>query len=525
MSDSRQGEAMDNLPESNIQPRSNFSIIWLVPIVAILIGAWIGYKAWSKMGPIITIYFDTAAGLEAGKTKIKYKNVEIGQVTSIHVNHATDNVIVMAEMENDIKPYLTDKTQFWVVRARVNASGASGLETLLSGAYIGIDPSSKGNSRRIFTGLEVPPVIMGNRPGKHFILHTKNLGSIERDVPVYYRKFNVGRVEDVELDDDGESVTVRIFVNAPFDKWVNPSTKFWNSSGVDVSMNAGGINVETESLVSILIGGISFESSDLSSDITPAEDNSEFKLFASRSDSLQKNYTIGIKYVLNFSESVRGLTVGAPVDFRGMQIGEVTDIQLLFDTKLKQITVLVTISIDYGRIVLNGTKKAADLLYTTHESRTDYFIKQGLRAQLQTGNLITGQLFVALDFFPDAKPFIMDWNAEIPEFPSVPGTFVELKTHISNILKKVDTMMTQINELSYKLNHNLEPELSGTLKQTKNTLVTIQDTLKNDSPLQQDLQTTLKEFSKAARSIKDLTDYLERHPESLIQGKKDTHHE
>lgn len=525
MSDSIQDETMNNLPESNIQPRSKFSIVWLVPIVAILIGAWIGYKAWSEMGPIITIYFDTADGLEAGKTKIKYKNVEIGQVQSIHVNHDNENVIVQAEMSNDVRSYLTDKTQFWVVRARINASGASGLETLLSGAYIGIDPSSVGKSTRIYTGLEVPPVITGNRPGKHFILHTKNLGSIERDVPVYYRKFNVGLVEDVKLDEDGESVTVRIFVNAPFDQWVNSSTKFWNASGVNVSMSANGIDVNTESLVSILIGGIAFESSDLSGDVSVAEDKSEFKLFASRADSLQKNYAIGIEYVLNFTESVRGLTVGAPVDFRGKQIGEVRDIKLSFDTKQNKITVPVTISLDYKRIVMNGSKKTAEELYVSHESRTDYFIKQGLRAQLQTGNLITGQLFVALDFFPDAAPFVMDWNAEIPEFPTIPGTLGELKIQIASILKKVDAMMTQVNQFSYKLNHNLEPELSSTLQKTKSTLVTINDTLENDSPVQQDLQSALREFTKAARSIKDLADYLERHPESLIQGKKETNHE
>lgn len=520
MSDSIQGEIMNDLPESNIQARSKVSIVWLVPIVAILIGAWIGYKAWSEMGPEITIYFDTAAGLEAGKTKIKYKNVEIGQVKSIHVNHTTDNVIVKAEMDKDVESYLTDKTQFWVVRARINASGASGLETLLSGAYIGIDPNSEGKSSREFTALEIPPVVTGNKPGKHFVLHTKNLGSIERDVPIYYRKFNVGRVEDVKLDDDGELVTVGIFINAPFDQWVNASTKFWNASGVDISMSANGIDVDTESLVSILIGGIAFESSDLSSAVTPAENNSEFQLFANRSDSLQKKYSIGVEYVLNFSESVRGLTVGAPVDLRGIQIGEVKDIQLSVDTQQRKITVPVTVTIDYGRILLNGTKKTAEAAYASHESRTDYFVQQGLRAQLQTGSLITGQLFVALDFFPDATPFIMDWQAEVPEFPTMSGTVGELKMQITSILKKVDTMMTQVNQLSYKLNHTLEPELSGTLQQTKSTLVTIQDTLGNDSPVQQDLQTTLREFTKAAQSIKNLTDYLERHPESLIQGKK-----
>ena len=519
MSEPVQDEYANNLPESNIQPRAKFSIVWLVPIVAILIGAWIGYRAWSEMGPIISITFKTADGLEAGKTKIKYKNIEIGIVKNISVNHETDEVIVQAEMVNDAKSYLYDKTRFWVVRARINASGVSGLDTLLSGAYVGIDPSSEGKKTRKFEGLEIPPVITGKTAGKHFILHTKNLASVERDVPVYYRKFSVGSVEHVNLDDDGESVTVRIFIKAPFDQWVNKTTKFWNASGLDFSLTSDGIDVETESLVSILIGGIAFESSDLSTDMTVAENNSEFKLYKDHKDSLKKAYKIGKKYVLNFNESVRGLSIGAPVDFRGIQLGEVTDIQLSFDTVNHKITVPVTITIDYGRIALKGNEETVTHFATDRESRTDYFVKHGLRGQLQTGSLLTGSLYVALDFFPDAKPFVIDWSTELTQFPTEPGTMSGLKLHLSSILEKVDDMMTQVKELSYKLNHNLEPELSGTLKQAENTLVTLEDTLKNDSPLQQDLQMTLREITKAARSIKTLTDYLERHPESLIQGK------
>lgn len=520
MNEPVQGETMNNIPESNIQPRSKFSIVWLVPLVAILIGAWIGFKAWSEMGPMITITFKTADGLEAGKTKIKYKNVEIGVVKSIRINHKTEDIIVKAEMVNDMKSFLTDKTRFWVVRARINASGVSGLDTLLSGAYVGIDLNADGKKTRKFKGLEIPPVITGKMAGKHFILHTKDLASIERDVPIYYRKFSVGSVEDFKLDDDGESVTVRVFIKAPFDKWVNKTTKFWNASGIDFSLGADGIEVETESLVSILIGGIAFESSDLTTEITVAENNSEFELYKDRKAALKKEYKIGKQYVLIFSESVRGLSIGAPVDFRGLQVGEVTDIQLSYDAVNKKITVPVKITLDYGRIVVKGNDEAVRKFASNRESRTDYFIKQGLRGQLQTGSPLTGSLYVSLDFFPDAKPFVIDWNTELTEFPTEPGTMEGLKLHLSSILQKVDDMMTQVKELSYKLNHNLEPELSGTLKRAESTLVTIQDTLKNDSPLQQDLQIALREFTKAARSIKTLTDYLERHPESLIQGKK-----
>jgi len=286
-------------------------------------------------------------------------------------------------------------------------------------------------------------------------------------------------------------------------------------------------------LVSLLIGGIAFESTDPSPNITPSQNNSTFKLYANHKESIKKHYNTGSKYVINFSESVRGLTIGAPVEFRGIQLGEVSDIQISYNIDKMQVTVPVTITLDYERLSLKGNNATALQLSEGREERAKIFIKHGLRAQLETGSLLTGQLYVSLDFFPDAPSFTVDWTTEIPEFPSIPGTFGALKVHLNSILTKVDNMMTQVDELSHKLNHNLEPELSVILKQAEKTLVTLQgtlhnadgtlitaqDTLKNDSPLQQDLQMTLREFTKAARSIKILADYLEQHPESLIEGK------
>ena len=548
MSESLKTAEFNNLPESKIKPRSKFSIVWLVPIIAILIGSWLAFKAWSEKGPEIHITFKTAEGLEAGKTKIKYKNVEIGEVAEIHVNHDTKDITVIAEMINDAKPILTDKTSFWVVTARIDASGVSGLGTLLSGAFINVDPSTKGKSTYEYIGLEVPPVITRDMKGKRFSLHTKNLGSIGRDVPIYYRKFNVGRVEKVSMDEGGQSVTVDIFIKEPFDQWVNNSTKFWDSSGVDISMDSSGIVIDTDSLISIIIGGISFDSISFGDDVIQAENNASYELYASRADSLKVDYSEGKQFVIHFSESVRGLTIGAPVEFRGIQIGEVTDIQLTFDLNQKTMDIPVTVLIDNSKIKYKGSIKLKNNMPSRKE-RTNILIKEGLRAQLEIGNLLTGQLFVSLDFSPEAEPYIMDWNAEIPEIPSMHGAMGAIKNNLGSILKKADNMMTQINEFSYKLNHNLEPqvsealtqlnammleiknlssslnhnlapELAKTLVKAEAALQSITDVLKNDSALQQDLQSTLREFSKAARSMKSLTDYLEKHPESLLKGKK-----
>jgi len=547
MSHSVQAKNLDDLPESNIKPREKFSIVWLIPFIALAIDGWLAYKAWSEMGPEITITFDTADGLEAGKTKIKYKNVEIGTIKTINVKHSDNSIEVIAEMDKDISEYLTDKTRFWVVRARVDASGVSGLSTLLSGAYINVDPSKKGKKTRKYTGLKIPPVITGDISGKRFILKTKNLGSVERDVPVYYRKYMVGKVEEVKLDDEGQFAYVHVFIKAPYDQWVNSSTKFWNSSGIDFTMGASGFTMNTESIISILIGGITFDSKNMSNDVKAVENNAKFKLFDSYDDSLATDYSQGKKFIVKFSESLRGLSVGAPVEFRGIQMGEVIDIQMLFDIPNKELTIPVVISLDNSKIKFTGNSKLNQQLVTRKE-RMNFLIKKGIRAQLNTGSLLTGKLYVELDVFPKAEPFKVDWSADIPELPTVHGTLGAIKTNLSSILHKADSTMTQINELSYKLNHNIEPqveetltqinsmmvqvgelskklnhkvapELSSTLKSTEKTLLSMRKLLRNDSPLQQDLHITLEEFTKMATSIKRLTDYLERHPESLLKGK------
>ncbi len=520
MSEPKQEAYFAKLPESDLQVQSKLSLIWLVPLVALLTGAWVAYQAWSKMGPTITISFQTADGLEAGKTKIKYKNVEVGKVTSIHLNHATKGVTVTAEMSKDFKPFLTDQTRFWVVSARIDVSGVSGLDTLLSGAYIGVDPISEGAKTRQFTSLDIPPVVTRSTPGKHFILHTNDLGSITRDAPVYYRKFNVGQVESVELNDDGESVAIQIFVRAPFDQWVYPNSKFWNASGVNFAMNAQGISMHTESLVSVLMGGIAFHSNQVGRNAESAKNNTEFKLYATQEDTLKTNHQLGHQYIINFSESVRGLSIGAPVEFSGIQLGEVTDIQLRFDAN-KKFTVPVTISINYDRLEHKVIPTNFEPYSAAHKERTNSLVKQGLRARLQTGNLITGQLFIELDFYPNKKPYVINWDAYTPDFPSVPGALGIIKHDIPNIIRKIDAMMSEVQELSHKLNHTVVPEISNTLQQANKSLATMDNTLQSNSPLQQDLHATLREVSKAARSFKALSDYLERHPESLLKGKEE----
>ena len=247
------------IPQAVLKTKKSFSIVWLVPLVAVLIGGWLVYKAVTEKGPEITISFKSAEGLEAGKTKIKYKDVEIGQVDTIAIGKDLSHVIVSAELGKGAAPYLTDKTRFWVVRARVSSGAVSGLGTLLGGAYIAIDPREDGKSAREFVGLENQPIISTNEPGRQFKLKAQELGSLQQGTVVYYRQIPVGKVENFTLAENGQDIDIQIFIHEPYHQYVRKNTRFWDASGFDVTLGADGLKVNTQSVLSIMSGGLAFD--------------------------------------------------------------------------------------------------------------------------------------------------------------------------------------------------------------------------------------------------------------------------
>jgi paraquat-inducible protein B len=522
-------------PEAIVKTKKgfSFSIVWLVPLVAVLIGGWLVYKAVSEKGPTITIAFDTAEGLEAGKTKIRYKDVEVGQVESITLARGLSHVIVTAEMTKGAEPYLTESTRFWVVRARVAAGGVSGLGTIFSGAYIGIEPGKPGKRTLSFKGLEVPPVITTGLPGAHFTLKAETLGSLDIGSPVYYRQIKVGQVVAYELEEGGAAVDIKIFIDAPHHEAVRRNTRFWNASGLDVSVDAGGIKVNTESFVALLVGGIAFDTPANLEPGGPAPENQTFRLYESREQSLEAAYVEKRPWLLHFEGSVRGLSVGAPVDFRGIEIGRVTDINLEFDWKKRVFHIPVLIELEPEKIDWVG-KKTMD-----RREGMDFLVEKGLRAQLKQGSLITGQLYVALDMYPDATPAKIVWSEPYAELPTIPTPLEEITRNVSKIIDKFekipleqigndlrDTMahLNKVTEDLQKLVQNLDasvvPAANATLEQTQKTLIKVDRLLNAESPTGHELKRALGELADAARNISILADYLERHPDSLVFGKE-----
>jgi len=533
----------DQIPEAVARKpgRRSFQLVWVIPIVALLVGAWIALKAVWDQGPQITIQFNSAEGIEAGKTKIRHKAVEIGSVRSVKLSDDNKAAIVTAEMDRQAaKTFLRDDTRFWVVRARVAGGQISGLTTLLAGSYIGADPGKSENERRSFTGLETPPVITSDVPGRQFVLMAENLGSLDINSPVYYRGVSAGRVVSTELSPDGKIVQVRVFVQSPYDRFVNTETRFWNESGVDFSLDATGIKVNTESLITLLLGGIAFETPPDVQGGALATGDSQFPLFDNRTAAFKPRETVILTVLMKFTQSVRGLAVGAPVDFRGITAGEVRRIDLEFDPVNVRFLQVVEANLFPERLrsrYRDPAKRALPEL--TPAQRIQRFVEHGLRAKLASANLLTGQQYVQLDFFPKAQKASMDIAKTPPEIPTIPGGFGELQESIQNIaaklekvpfeqlagdlrtaLQSLDATLKKADALVGQLSTDVAPELKATLQQARKTLGSAETALGSDSPLQGDLRETLLEVTKAAESVKALTDYLERHPESLLRGKR-----
>lgn len=518
-------------------------LVWIIPLVAALIGGWLAIHAWLEQGPTITISFASAEGLEPGKTRIKYKDVDIGQVKALALSDDRKRVIATAEMTKQAEELLVDDTRFWVVRPRISGGNVSGLSTLLGGTYVGVDVGKSGESRRQFVGLDVPPAISLDVPGRRFVLHGSDLGSLDVGSPVYLHRVQVGQVVAFELDKNGSGVSLTIFVRAPHDRHVAQNTRFWQASGIDVNVDASGLKVDTQSLVTILLGGIAFETPD-SAAAKPADENASFHLFTDRSLAMNNPDTYAESYLLVFRESVRGLRTGAPVDFRGLEVGEVTAIHLDVDRDGKDVTVPVEIRL-YPERMRSLSRNHRDQPLESARLMGN-FVERGLRAQLRTANLVSGQLYVALDFVPGAARAKFDPSGKPPELPTAPGSFEELQKTLGSIAAKLDKLpvdkiaedlrtalqsldhtLKDVDAMVRRIDGEITPDAREAIADVRRTVEEARATMQQlgaavaaDSPLQQNAGAALREVTRAAQALRTLADTLERNPESLIRGKQ-----
>ncbi len=532
---------LDELPAA-VPARSiwgRLPLVWILPAVVILAGGFVVIREKIAQGTSIEIRFENAEGLEVNKTKVRYKDVDIGEVRDIRVGDDRKEVIVTADIHRNAAAYLVDDTRFWVVRPRISGAGVSGLATLVSGAYISVDVGHSAVKRDHFVGLEVPPIVTADLPGREFILHADDLGSLDIGSSVFYRHITAGQVVGYSLDPGGTGVTIKVFINAPFDVYVTGDTRFWQASGIDMSVNADGVKLRTESLTSILEGGVAFGTPPGSPTTRVAADTA-FTLFNDQDRAMRPSETEITNFVMYFGGSLRGLSAGAPVDLQGITVGEVKSLDVEYDERAQLLAFPVVVELYPQR--LRGRARHATPEHPRPEMNTrsliDGLVAHGLRAELKTGNLLTGQKFVSLEMHRDIAKEKVAWNEQPAIFPTISGSLDDIQDSVGVIAKKLskvpfdqlsarllsamnslDQTLKSADQLLHNVDSNLAPQIQATLAEAQAALKNAKDLLGQDAPLENDLGSTLLQVSRAAKSISALVDYLERHPESLLRGK------
>lgn len=509
-----------------------FNPIWVVPVVALVIGLYMVIHTRLTEGPEITVTFNTAEGLESGKTKIRYRDVDIGLVENVSLSDSMDNVLVTAKMDRKAAGLLVEDTRFWVVRARVGAGSISGLGTILSGAYIQLDPGAGKRRTEEFTGLEVPPLTPADAPGIRLTLQTDAAGSLNAGDPILYNGYKVGRIEAATFDSEKKEMRYDAFVDAPYDSLVTTNSRFWDASGVSIEATAAGLQVRTGSLETILLGGVAFGNLPGQVPGEKAASGSTFKLAASYSELEQHPYKHRIYMVAQFQQSLRGLEPGAPVEYRGIQIGQVERIlvkELATEGKPGEgRPIPVLIYLEPGRMQAGDTEAAVEFI---SESVRRGIVK-GMRASLQTGNLITGKLFINIDYYPDATPVTLAQFDGYTVLPTIPSGLGRLEQRVGDLLDKLnglpldsliasaDTALVALDGTLDSLREILEESstraLPGELNQSLAELRKAIDGLSPDSAVGQSLSDSVFELNRTLRNLESLTRTLSEEPNLLV---------
>jgi paraquat-inducible protein B len=549
------------IPNASTRNRRRISAIWLIPLVAVAIGCWLAWDTFSKRGPTITVSFESAEGLQAGQSQLKFKEIVLGTVRSLALTPDHKHVNVTIDTTRQADSLLTASAQFWVVKPRLFAGNISGLSTLLSGAYIGLAPGEASERpQRQFVGREDPPVLEANVAGHTFLVKASRVGSVSVGSPVFFRDLSVGTVLGWDIGDMVKDVTIHVFVQSPYDSYVHDETRFWDASGLGVKFGGSGVEVQLESLRALLLGGIAFETPASSQDERVSDENHVFPLFADRDSANAASYTRQVPLVSYFSGSVRGLAAGSEVTVHGLTVGHVRSVGLIYDPATKSVRAPVKYDVQPERVIGVGNHA-----FKTQAEGVDALVKQGLRAALESTNLITGQQVVSLDFVPNAPPAEVTMEGSDFVLPTAEGNglaglqasaatllakinqipFDQLGENLNGILQSVNDaangpqVKQALNDLASTLNSvkgvasHLDAGLTPSLRQLPELLASLQKTMTNVNALAQSLNTgyggntkfnrdverLLAQLNETLSSFRSLADLLQQHPDALIKGR------
>lgn len=531
-------------PEFRAAQRWN--IVWVVPILALLIGGWLIYQNVTSVGPVARVRFDTADGIAAGKTEVRCRSVRVGIVEDVELADDLNSVLVYIRLDADSTSLLRRGSRFWVVRPRVSGTELSGLGTLITGAFIAMEPGSSEQSWTKFRGRETPPATSRSIPGLRLTLTAESAGSLAAGSPIYYLGYEVGRIDNRQLDIANKRVTYDAFIPDEFRSLVNSATRFWNTSGVDISAGADGFKVRTPSFQAMVSGGVSFDVPDDAPPGQPITDGAAFVLHPDEKSARGSTFQPSLRFLLLFDQSVRGLAEDAPVEFRGIRIGRVAEISLNLVPSSTERRVPVIIEIDPALL----RQETAGNLGDSESNFLAEAVANGLRASLKTGSLLTGALFIDLDYYPDSPPAALAQFGELTTVPTVSTGLAQLEAKLTAILDKVQQLpldetlakftaaadesaktigdaratLKEIEAVAASARTLLDDPslqaLPGDLRQTLDALNASIASIGPQGPVQGDLLRTLDELRASLRSVTALANSLDEKPNSLIFGRE-----
>lgn len=529
------------IPAVRHRKRGRPSAVWIVPVIAIVAAGALAVRTYLHTGPTIHITFDTADGIEGGKSEVRYKNVPVGKVTSVDLTSDRQHIIATVKLTSGGASLAMKDSKFWVERPRIGVGGVSGLGTLLSGAFIGVDGGTSTKEARSFVGLEKPPGVTHDQHGTRFKLSTTDAGSLAPQSPVYVQRQSVGTILSIDIAKDGKTIEMEIFVTAPYDHLVTDSTVFWNASGLDVTLDASGLRVNTQSLATVVAGGIEFGVREGTAATPPAPENQHFHLFPDFRHAMAFPDTTALALEMRFDLPFRGTAAGVNVEFEGIHIGEVVDIVPDYDEITRTFHFDARANVFPERLGPAYTKLVAEGAHTglTGPQMLQSLVDRGLRAQVKSSNILTGSYYIDLTWFPRAKPSHIVEKEGVWVVPTERGGSEQIQNHVESILAKIDRIPLEeiggdlgnaTRAASVLLGHldtNVMPALQGVLARAETAMSALKDSLAAlrdnvaapDSAIQQTTRSTLEQVERAAFSLRTLTDYLNHHPESLIRGR------
>jgi paraquat-inducible protein B len=517
-----------------------FSTVWLVPVVALLIGLWMTYSHYAGQGPIIEISFQSAEGIQPGTTKVRTKNVEIGEVLDLLLSEDADEVVLSVRIENHAEHLLREDSRFWVVRPRIGAAGITGLGTLLSGAYIELSPGTAEDLESSFVGLEKPPVTPLGTPGLRVTLNSAGNQALQEGEPILFQGIEVGRIESVDFDNQKRRTYYDAFIAAPYDELVTENTRFWFNSGMSVDLSADGIRFNIASLSAVLAGGVAFDVPDglpLGEQIT---DRAYFTIYPRESASREIIYENALSFVILFEDSIRGLRPGAPVEYRGVKVGEVvrTDIDYHEIGNLLELDSRIPVMIDLvpARFGFSDDYAVLDEV----DERVNELIEDGLTAGLAMGNLLTGQKYIELQYHANGSGEILSF-AGYTVIPSIDGQLDQLLDNASNAMVTINQLpleqlvgnanvafdemaatLAELRKSAAELDEILaDPashELMGTLNAALLSFQQLAMDFSEGSATNLELQQSLESLARTMNELEPVLRNIRRRPNSLIFG-------